>query len=208
MKTNVFAMNKRNKVTNFSLMQGIYSCGVAEKFSLGTTALLVIIGLASHYNADKNIVFPSQAYLAGKLNISERSVIRAIKELLSSNLIMKSKNGAANIYCFTNIFFEAVGLSAERCQIVTNEDDKLSYKHDKYNNKNNSVLNLRESSPYISVEESKRYLDEQRAIKRGSPLDMEYEQALDYLKNLPKFLEESYFAKALREKWGLNQGDY
>ena len=37
----------------------------------------------------------------------------------------------------------------------------------------------------------------------GSPLDFNKDQAIEYLKNLPAFLSDSFFAKELRKKWQL-----
>ena len=116
MNTRLYSF-KNNAVTNFSLIQAIYQKEIGRTFSLNPTSLLVLIGLTTHYNPLKSIVFPSQAYLANHLNISERSVIRAIKELILKNLIFKSKNGHSNVYCFTNIFFEAVGMSPDKCKM-------------------------------------------------------------------------------------------
>jgi len=51
-------------------------------------------------------------------------------------------------------------------------------------------------SPIMAIQEDKK--------ETGSPLDFDRKQALEYLSNLPKFLENSYFAVELRKKWGID----
>lgn len=202
----VNAVKNVDGFTNYSLINGIYTCGVGQKFELNPTCLLVLIGLASHYNPDKSVVFPSQEYLAKNLNISERSVIRAIKELLAKNLIIKSKNGNNNVYCFTGIFFEAVRMSGSRCQNVRQKGDRMSGKHDnniKYIN-NCQRFNKRVDEPgHLSVEKTREYLEEQKKVKIGSPLDLGFEESKEFLENLIPELQNSYFARELRKKWKL-----
>lgn len=198
------------KITNFMIVNRVYSSGMAAKFDLNPTSLLVLIGLANHFNPEKNIVFPSQEYLAKNLNISERSVVRAVKELLAKNLIFKTKNKLNNIYSFTKIFFESVDLSGSGCQNVVQSGDKMSCKHDKYNNKNNVVRfekfgNDVKGVNYPSCNDTKKLIEAKQSVKRGSPLDMEYEDAIKFLDSLLPELRESYFARELRKKWKIEQ---
>jgi DNA-binding MarR family transcriptional regulator len=197
-------VKKQAKLTNLSLVNSIYSESIAKKFDLDLKSLVVLIGLASHYNDDKKIVFPSQEYLAEHLNISERSVIRSIKELLSKGLIIKSKNGLNNIYCFTNIFFEAVKLSSNTCQVVTQKGDQLSLKHDKSNKiKNSKILNFKKDG--VNYQKADDILEQIEKDKQesSSPLDFNREQAIEYLNDLPVFLKNSFFAIELRKKFNL-----
>lgn len=191
----------QRKVTNFSLVNAVYVRGIGKMFDLNATALLVLIGLINHFNPDKAIVFPSQEYLAEHLNVSERSVIRAIKDLLLKNLIIKSKKGASNVYCFTNVFFESVKMSGDRCQNVTDKGAKMAGKHD--NNKYiNNVFELKIGG-YPGIEATKRLIDEKKEMDLGSPLDYGYEEAKEFLSDLIPELQNSYFAKELRKKWNL-----
>lgn len=194
------------KLNSFILVTRIYMDGIASKFNLNPTALLVLIGLANHFNPQKNIVFPSQEYLANNLNISERSVVRAIKILLEKKLIIKSKKGLNNIYCFTSVFFEALKLSPTKCQNGTYKGDNLADKHN--NNKfRNNIINFQKNEingvNYPSSEETKELINKQKQIKRGSPLDYDFEQAKEFLDKLIPELQNSFFAKELRKKWNI-----
>jgi len=195
------------RVNSFILVSRIYLDGIAAKFDLNPTTLLVLVGLANHFNPDKNIVFPSQEYLSRNLNISERSVIRAIKYLLDKKLIIKARKGLNNIYCFTTVFFDSVKMSVIKCQNVIHEDAKMSVKHDKSKLKNN-IVNFQKNENtgvnYLNTEETKKMLAESRDIKRGSPLDYTYEEALKFLDSLIPELQNSFFARELRKKWELS----
>ena len=48
----------------------------------------------------------------------------------------------------------------------------------------------------------KKFIPEE--VKKSSPLDFNKEQALEYLKNLPKCLHNGFFPRELRKKWGLS----
>jgi predicted transcriptional regulator len=215
--------DKKPKINGFNLAQRLYTSGIAAAFDLNPTQILVLIGLASHFNPDKSVVFPSQEYLAKKLNISERSVVRAINELIKKRLIVKSKNGNNNLYAFTAIFFEAAGMSADTRQSDTPPNDNLTHKQYNSNYKNNttsffqkntnspnSLSNLEEHIKRKNLHEqttrlkqTTQYIENQKSIKTGSPLDFDKEQALEYIKNLGEFASNSSFAKQLKTKWNL-----
>lgn len=151
-------------LTSFSVIHSIYFNGLAAKFDLKPTTLTVLIGLASHFNPNKSIVFPHQSYLAEKLNISERSVIRSIAELIEKNLILKSKKQSGNVYGFTAIFFEALELSSGKCQIDRSGSDNLAvaYRTNKDNKekKNISVKTLSTSPAQTEMNELLKQLEE------------------------------------------------
>jgi len=50
--------------------------------------------------------------------------------------------------------------------------------------------------------------EERKAIKPTSPLDFDFDQATDYLNNLPPMLYNSYFATELRKKYNLEAPKY
>lgn len=206
--------DKKPKINGFNLAQRLYTSGIAAAFDLNPTQILVLIGLASHFNPDKSVVFPSQEYLAKKLNISERSVVRAINELIKKRLIVKSKNGNNNLYAFTAIFFEAAGMSDNIRHIDTPLNDNLTHKqyNSNYKNKNtpNSLSNFEEHIKRKNIHEqttrlkqTTQYIQNQKNIKTGSPLDFTKEQAVEYIKNLGEFASNSSFAKQLKTKWNL-----
>lgn len=211
--------DKKPKINGFNLAQRLYTCGIASAFELNPTQLLVLIGLSSHFNPDKSVVFPSQGYLAKKLNISERSVVRAINELVKKRLIVKSKNGNNNLYAFTSIFFDAVNMSETQRQSDTQVSDKMADKQYNSNYKNNSTDFQKNKSSLSHLEDhlkrknlieqkhrlnqTTQYIQDQKSIKAGSPLEFNKQQAIDYINNLGEFALNSYFAKQLKEKWNL-----
>lgn len=74
---------------------------------LTSSTKLVLLYLTSCYNPKKEYVFPKQKTIANKIGISERSVVRAINELIKNDFCIK-KIGKYNHYTFTNNFFETV----------------------------------------------------------------------------------------------------
>lgn len=67
---------------------------------------LVLIYLTSCYNPKKPTVFPRQITIAEKIGISQRTVVRAINELLKKNYCMKKHRPyKSNAYSFTPDFF-------------------------------------------------------------------------------------------------------
>lgn len=72
--------------TQFALTQNLLNN--LSQFKLTPTAKLVLLELSSFYNPKKVDMFPKQKTLAKKIGISERSVVRAIQELLNEGLIM------------------------------------------------------------------------------------------------------------------------
>lgn len=96
-------------------------------------------------------------------------------------------------------------------QILSFSDPNRILKHNINNNdfkkpffNKTDWQNQPEQKNHLSVEKTKRYLEEQKNIKTGSPLDYTKEQAEIYLKNLMPELRNSYFAKELRKKWKIN----
>lgn len=223
MNSQNFKINSHKpKINGFNLAQRLYTSGIAPAFELNPSQLLVLIGLASHFNPDKSVVYPSQEYLAKKLNISERSVVRAINELVKKRLIVKSKNGNNNLYAFTSIFFEAAGMSDTKCRIDIHEGDKPADKQYKSNFKNNTTdlkkdFNVKPGTSTFEehikrkslLEQTKRldlttrYIQDQKNVKIGSPLEFDKIQAREYIDNLGEFAVNSSFARQLKEKWNL-----
>lgn len=76
---------------------------------LSPTAKLVLIYLTICYNPKNKEVYPKQKTIAQKIGISERSVVRAINELIKLNICTKlDKHSCHNYYSFTAYFFETV----------------------------------------------------------------------------------------------------
>lgn len=108
------------------LLQNLY------KWNLKPIEQLVLLQLAYHYNPTNKFVFPRQKTIAHKINVSERSVIRAIQSLVKGGLILVECN-LSNRYAF------APKLTAELSQnekifepdTVSSDNDKISSTTDK-----------------------------------------------------------------------------
>lgn len=96
-----------------------------SQFKLKPTTINVLLYLTSCYNPKNNYVFPKQKTIATVFNCSERSVIRAIQELVKEGLIIVECN-CTNRYKFTS---KIIG------ECPQNEknfyEDKMSYRNDK-----------------------------------------------------------------------------
>lgn len=64
------------------LLQNLY------KYKLTPTAKLVLLELSTYYNPKHADIFPKQRTLADKIGVSERSIVRAISELVKAGLII------------------------------------------------------------------------------------------------------------------------
>ena len=92
-----------------------------SSLDLTSTTKLVLIYLTNCYNPKNKYIFPKQETIANKIGISERSVVRAIKELIKHKYCTKLKKVyKPNFYTFTEYFFETVhfiNLKDERLDI-------------------------------------------------------------------------------------------
>jgi len=65
--------------------------------TLSVYAKIVAVNLLMHRNSEKNLCFPSQETVALELDVSERTVMRALKELRSLSLVTwKGRDGSQN----------------------------------------------------------------------------------------------------------------
>lgn len=106
-----------------------------SQFDLTPTAKLVLVYLTTCYNPKKADMFPKQKTIAMKLGISERSIVRAISELIKAGLIVVECK-YSNRYKFTSKIvskspeieknFEAENMSDDLSQNDIKKDDKKS----------------------------------------------------------------------------------
>ena len=111
------------------LLQNLY------KWNLKPIEQLVLLQLAYHYNPTNKFVFPKQKTIAHKINVSERSVIRATQSLVKVGLILVECN-LSNKYAFASKltaelsqnekFFEPDTVSSDNDKI-SSTTDKMSY---------------------------------------------------------------------------------
>ncbi len=131
-----------------------------SQFKLTPTAKLVMIYLSTCYNPNKADIYPKQKTIASKIGISERSIVRAIEELVKAGLILKECN-YTNRYKITSRilreqpqnekFFNSDKVSETKCKNDTLQSDKLA-QHEQINQTNK--------------EHDRKYL-EQYAIEKG-----------------------------------------
>lgn len=114
------------KLVNY-LLQNLY------KWDLKPIEQLVLLQLAYHYNPTKRFVFPKQKTIAQKINVSERSVIRAIQSLVKAGLILVECN-LSNKYAFGQKL---------TCELAQNEKiftpDNMSGNIDKISSQSDTV---------------------------------------------------------------------
>lgn len=72
-----------------------------KHFNIGATAKNVLWYLTACYNPKNKYVFPKQKTIANVIGCSERSVVRAIQELVKEGLIIIEGN-SSNRYAFTS----------------------------------------------------------------------------------------------------------
>lgn len=160
-----------------------------NKYKLSPTGKLVLLYLSSCYNPKKADVFPKQKTIANKLGISERSVVRAIQELVKGGLIfVESKY--TNHYVFSSKIvqkpyqnekiFEPENLSDDLSQNDTSKRDNLS--HHEHEPKKEQ-----EKQP-LSMEDYK--ILKQYAIKRGAKNIQAYINALIKLGSAESIIKE------------------
>lgn len=82
------------RLTN-NLLQNLY------KYEISPTGKLVLLYLSSCYNPKKAHMFPKQKTIASKIGVSERSVVRAVQELVKEGLIVIECK-YTNYYKFTS----------------------------------------------------------------------------------------------------------
>lgn len=85
--------------SQFTLTQNLLNN--LSQFEITPTAKLVLLYLSSCYNPKKADVFPKQKTIAAKTGISERSVVRAVQELIKEGVIVVECK-YSNRYRFTS----------------------------------------------------------------------------------------------------------
>lgn len=205
-------------VTQFELTKALYTSGLLAKVELTGTTKLFLWALCTHYNPQKESMFPSQATVAKKLGVSEKSAERAVKELKIKGLV-EYETKYVNHYRFSGKFFELLGFF--------NTQDKMSERYrqnvgERYrqnvgltNNtkqiKNNKNFNYFKDNSENSggkavpgVEETQKLLEERERIRNEdfNPLDYSREEAQEWIESIPEFwLKKSKIARFLIEKY-------
>ena len=172
-------------ISQFTLTQNLLNN--LSQFKLTPTAKLVLLELSSFYNPKKVDMFPKQKTLAKKLGISERSVVRAIQELLNEGLILVECK-YTNHYKFTS-------------KIVAQQpENKNFYNEDMSEDFGQNGKQLNDKMAEHEYEPTKEHIKEPQEsgenVYYGDDLIL-----YEYAKNKAKYNVYS-FMKAIKEKGG------
>lgn len=84
-------MNTVKKQTSYAFSQFTLTNKLLQnlyKYKLTPTAKLVLLELSTCYNPKHGDMFPKQKTLANRIGVSERSVVRAVSELVKEGLVL------------------------------------------------------------------------------------------------------------------------
>ena len=98
-KENTVKRHAAHGFSQFTLTQNLLNN--LQQFEITPTAKLVLLYLSSCYNPKKADMFPKQKTIAAKIGVSERSVVRAVSELIQAGLIVVECK-YSNRYKFTS----------------------------------------------------------------------------------------------------------
>lgn len=161
-----------------------------SQFRLKPTTINVLLYLTSCYNPKNQYVFPKQKTIAAVFNCSERSVVRAIQELVKEGLIIVECK-YTNRYRFTSrVVGEASQNEKKFC------GDKMSDTTDKISSQSDNL------SP-ACIEQTKEQEKEQTYSKWGNVYSMEeYAILKEYaLKHTTEAQVDAYIA-GIRNRGG------
>lgn len=127
----------KKTVTQYELTKIIYDSAFFAKVPLTPSAKLFLWALCTHFNPDNETMFPSQATVAKRLGMSEKSAERAVKELKEKNLI-EYETKKVNHYRFSQKFFSLVKMSVKIGQNVGSEHRQNVGQTNNKEQKNNS----------------------------------------------------------------------
>lgn len=203
MEEDIFMQNTvKKQFTQFELSKLIISTKFLSKNKLSPSARLVLIVLTSHYPN----IYPSLKTIQEESGIaSKTSVISSLKELSKAGFIFyETKN--VNHYKFTQYFFESLDIEHQWYENCKESGTKIEHKQIK-KQKNNKFLNKNNEKTYNNAYNHQltginypKYA-KPKDLQKQSPLDMNKNQAIEFLKNLPENLQNSYFAIELKKKW-------
>ncbi len=171
-------------LTQFDLSAQLIRSRFFSKVKLSPSARLVLVVLCSHYPN----IYPSLKTIQNEAGIaSKQSVISALKELAQQGLLLYETKGS-NHYTFTGLFFERLDVQ----KLDTNKQSR---------NKEINKPKIFQNSKYKQPDGITYPKFQPERKRKESPLDLNREQAEDFLRNLPQRMQGSFFATELRKKW-------
>ncbi len=217
----------KKTVTQYELTKIIYDSAFFAKVPLTPSSKLFLWALCTHFNPENETMFPSQATVAKRLGMSEKSAERAVKELKEKNLI-EYETKKVNHYRFSQKFFSMVKMSVKSGQNVGCDDrqnvGQTNNKEQKKNNKKIQILFNKKNAKWQkinydnhfqkyeptpsraipSIAETQKLIAERDAAGNSdfNPWEYSKEDALIWLKSLNEgFLSRSELAKSLILKY-------
>lgn len=127
-----------------------------KHFNIGATAKNVLWYLTACYNPKNKYVFPKQKTIASVIGCSERSVVRAIQELVKEGLII-IESTTSNKYAFTS---KIIGETSQNEDILQPEkmsqaDVKITSNNDKLSDPHVHEQTMEEKKEPLKVEDFK-----------------------------------------------------
>lgn len=217
----------KKTVTQYELTKIIYDSAFFAKVQLTPSSKLFLWALCTHFNPDNETMFPSQATVAKRLGMSEKSAERAVKELKEKNLV-EYETKKVNHYKFSQKFFSLVKMSVQSRQNVGCDDRQNvgQTNNKKQKNNNERITNLfgnknagwqkinyearfqkyepTPSRAIPSIEETQKIIAERDAAGNSdfNPWEYSKHDALNWLNTLNEgFLSRSELAKSLILKY-------
>ncbi len=97
--------------TSFDICKALIQKMLFSKYGISPRAGLVALSIASHWNHNTGIAYPTIMRIAAETNSSKVTVIKAIAELRKKTWIITVKYKGRLNYMFTNVFFDLLNES-------------------------------------------------------------------------------------------------
>lgn len=153
-------------LTGFELSQ--IALNKSSQFGIKGVTLNVLWCLTSCYNPKNKYVFPKQKTIAQKISATERSVVRAIQELVNKGLIIVECK-SSNRYLFTSKLLGEAPQNEKNFYI-----EKMSEDNEKISGQSENL------SPHIH-EQTKEQIKEQTVIEKEPVKVDDYKILKDYV---------------------------
>lgn len=151
-------MNTVKKQTSYAFSQFTLTNKLLQnlyKYKLTPTAKLVLLELSTCYNPKHGDMFPKQKTLANRIGISERSVVRAVSELVKEGLVL--------IECkYTNHYKFSSRITSECAENLS--EDLRKYSQPKQDNLSEHEQRTKPISKPTNREGGNVYLEEDQIL--------------------------------------------
>ena len=198
---------EHEQCTQYELSNKLFDSDFFTKVSLKGSARLVLMVLCRYYPN----IYPSMETLKKKSGIGSKDTINnALIELRDKGLII-SETKHTNHYKFTAKFFTLLKIAPPQSKNKTTTSPIFGP-----NKTNKQTIKKRVDLKKFEKPHRSKYhhnthitgIDYKKFEKpdfgdKVSPLALNKEQSKEFLDNLPKNLQNSFFARELRKKWRL-----